>query len=67
MKKKIWQEWKNLSIAELQNQLAETKQKLFELKFRHRVSPVKNPLEIRNLRRNIARLLTLIKEKKGAK
>lgn len=67
MKKKIFEEWKSLSLAELESKLRETRQKLFELKFQHQVSPLKNPLEIRNLRRNIARLLTLIKMKKEAK
>ena len=51
------------SAAELRAELSQTKEKLFRLRFQHGVSPVKNPLELRNLRRHAARLATWIQEK----
>ncbi|MDR3196105.1 MAG: 50S ribosomal protein L29 [Endomicrobium sp.] len=60
MKSKLWNEMKNMSGVELNAKLAELQDKLFKLKFRHLTAPVKNPLEIREIRRNIARIKTLI-------
>jgi large subunit ribosomal protein L29 len=62
MKTKVWQEIKNLTEAELQLKLRESEEKLFRLKFKHATTPMKNGLEIRTLRRMIARLKTLMKE-----
>jgi len=62
MKTKVWQEIKNLTDAELQLKLRENDEKLFRLKFKHATTPMKNGLEIRTLRRMIARLKTLMKE-----
>jgi large subunit ribosomal protein L29 len=65
MKMKAWQEIKNLTEAELQLKLRENEEKLFRLKFKHATTPVKNGLEIRNIRRMIARLKTLMKEQQN--
>ena len=54
---------RNLSIAELQAELRTVRDKHFRLRFRHGSMPVENPMEIRNLRRHIARLETWIREK----
>ena len=54
---------RNLSVAELQAELATTREKHFKLRFKHRAMPVTNPMEIRELRRHIARLETWIREK----
>lgn len=62
MKQKVWQEIRSLSETELRAKLRDTEEQLFRLKFRHASSPIKNPLEIRNLRRMIARLKTLLRE-----
>ena len=64
MKSKNWNEMKNMSVAELDVKLADFKDKLFKLKFRHSASPLKNGLELRTLRRNIARVKTLLAQKK---
>lgn len=61
MKAKIWQEMQSLSMAELEVKLSEEQEKLFRLKFRHASTPLKNPLEIRGVRRIIARLKSLKK------
>ncbi|AKL98680.1 50S ribosomal protein L29 [Endomicrobium proavitum] len=67
MKSKNWQETKNMSEAELKAKLGDLQDKLFKLKFRHTTAPVKNPLEIRSIRRNIARIKTLLAQKKESK
>ena len=55
-----------LSIPELQAELRTTREKKFKLEFKHRVMPVENPMEIRALRRHIARLQTWIRQKELA-
>jgi large subunit ribosomal protein L29 len=62
MKAKVWQEIKNLTEPELQLKLRENEEKLFRMKFKHATTPMKNGLEIRTLRRMIARIKTLMQE-----
>jgi large subunit ribosomal protein L29 len=66
MKAKLWQETKSLSSTEIAVKLRESEEALFRLRFRHASTPVKNALEIRNLRRMIARYKTLMKEQSRA-
>ena len=49
---------KNLSAGDIQNRLAEAKADLQKLKLSHRISPIENPSQIRDLRKTIARLET---------
>ena len=49
-----------LSNEELKEQLVEQKMKYNELKMSHAVSPLENPIQIRSLRRSIARIATEI-------
>ena len=37
------------------------------MEFQHNVAPLKNPLELRHLRRDIARLKTYLQQKEAAK
>jgi large subunit ribosomal protein L29 len=64
MKSKNWNEIKNLSDVELNAKLSDLKDKIFKLKFRHSTAPLKNGLEIRGIRRDIARIKTLLNQKK---
>jgi large subunit ribosomal protein L29 len=48
----------NLSTAELQMQLSQLKKTYAELKTAHTISPIQNPLQIRTMRRSVARLAT---------
>lgn len=57
---------RNLSAAELEAELRASREKQFKLSFKHRAMPVTNPMEIRDLRRHIARLETWIREKQAA-
>ena len=49
-------EVKDLSVAELEQKLTELKKTHAELKMAHAISPIENPLTIRSLRRDIARV-----------
>ena len=49
-------EVKDLSVAELSQKLSELKKTYSELKMAHAISPIENPLTIRSLRRDIARV-----------
>ena len=51
-------EIKELTTAEIQERLAAEKEALNRLKSNHSISPLDNPLQIKDARRNIARLAT---------
>jgi large subunit ribosomal protein L29 len=50
----------NLSDADLAEALESTKQKITELKMAHTLTPLENPMQIRSLRKSIARMNTEI-------
>ncbi|WKS95522.1 50S ribosomal protein L29 [Riemerella columbina] len=56
-------EIKNLSVEDLKSQLVEAKATYNKLKLAHKISPIENPIQIRDLRRNIARLETELTNK----
>ena len=66
MKSKDKDAKRSLSAAELRAEIKELKEKRFRLGFKHKVTPLTNPLELRVGRRNIARLSTWIREKEKA-
>ena len=47
-----------LSTAELQEKLGDTKKSYIELKLAHAISPLENPIQLRNVRRSVARIAT---------
>jgi len=51
-------EIKELSVAELQEKLGETKKSYSEMKMAHAISPLENPIQLRSARRNVARIET---------
>jgi len=51
-------EVKELSIDELNEKLVSFKKELSDLKMTHAISPIENPMQIKNLRRTIARIFT---------
>ncbi|MEA1785883.1 50S ribosomal protein L29 [Arenibacter sp. GZD96] len=51
-------EIKELTIEELKEKLAEFKKQNADLKIAHFVTPLENPLQIRKVRRTVARLAT---------
>lgn len=52
-----------MNEQDLRARLAEDKQRLKKLEFAHAISPLENPMTIRGLRRDIARLKTELKLK----
>ena len=51
-------EIKELTTAEIQERLAAEKEALVRLKLNNSISPLDNPLQIKDARKNIARLAT---------
>ena len=51
-------EIKKLSTAELQEKLSEMKKSFSDLKMTHAISPLENPIQLRSIRRSVARLAT---------
>ncbi|GFZ91807.1 50S ribosomal protein L29 [Aquaticitalea lipolytica] len=47
-----------LSTAELQEKLGDTKKSYADLKLAHAISPLENPIQLRNVRRSVARMAT---------
>jgi large subunit ribosomal protein L29 len=57
-----------LSTAELQGKLKEDKDSLNKMKLNHSISPLENPIKIRDNRKTVARLSTeLTKRNKASK
>jgi large subunit ribosomal protein L29 len=48
----------SLSVEERKEKIKAEQEKLRKLRFAHAISPIENPMQIRNLRRLIARLKT---------
>jgi large subunit ribosomal protein L29 len=52
-----------LNEQDLQARVKEDEQRLKKLEFAHAISPLENPMSIRSLRRELARLKTELKKK----
>lgn len=55
---------KELSVEELQSKIAEERKVLGNYKLNHAVSPLENPVVIKNTRRSIAQLKTELNKRK---
>ena len=56
-------ELRDLSTAELEEKLAESKQELFNLRFQNAINQLENPKRIGDVKKTIARILTIIHER----
>lgn len=54
---------KDLSVEELKTQIATEEENLRRLKFGHAVSPIENPMKIRETKKVVARLKTALHAK----
>ncbi len=54
---------KDLNVTDLKTKISEDELRLKKLEFAHAISPLENPMNIRGLRRDIARLKTELKRK----
>lgn len=58
--------YREMTADEIQTRVAELREELFNLRFRNTMKQLDNPLKIRESRREMARLLTVLKEKERA-
>lgn len=56
-------EIKDISVKDLQERIESEKAQLAKLKVQHAVSPIENPSIIKKSRRDIARMLTILRQK----
>ena len=55
-------EIRELSVAELNEKLADLKDELYKLRFQHAINQLDNPMRITAVKRDIARVQTVIRE-----
>jgi large subunit ribosomal protein L29 len=60
---KFTEELRNMSAEELNAKLKELKEELFNLRFQHAINQLDNPQKIVEVKRNIARVMTILSEK----
>ena len=63
MKAKEIKEVRGLSVEKLQEKLQELKKDLFMLRMQHATNQLENPLQIAAVKKDIARIKTIIREK----
>ena len=56
-------ELKNLSVEDLNKKLNELKKDLFMLRMQHATNQLDNPMQLANVKKDIARVKTIIREK----
>lgn len=52
-----------MTVNEIGERIEAEKLTLSSMKFNHHISPLDNPLQIKQTRKNIARLLTILRQK----
>ena len=58
-------ELRKMSASDLEKKLAELKDELFKLRFQHTINQLDNPHKIADTKKDIARVMTVISEKKA--
>ena len=56
-------EVRDKSIVELNSELNELKAELFKLRFQHATNQLDNPMKLKGVRRDIARVKTVLRER----
>ena len=56
-------ELRELNAVELNKKLADLKQELFNLRFQHAINQLDNPVRIDTVKKDIARVMTILAEK----
>lgn len=57
---------RDMTVDEIQVRVAELREEMFNLRFRNTMKQLDNPLKIRESRREMARLMTVLREKERA-
>ena len=65
MKSSKLEEYKNMSVEELQKELKALKNELFKLRFQHALDGLDNRKKITQVKKNIARVNTVITSKEN--
>ncbi len=60
---KFTKELREMSTEELNSKLKELKEELFTLRFQHAINQLDNPQKIVEVKKNIARVMTVLSEK----
>lgn len=55
-------ELRDKNMAELTQELQELKSELFKLRFQHATNQLDNPMKLKNVKKDIARVKTVIRE-----
>ncbi|MDP9145360.1 MAG: 50S ribosomal protein L29 [Actinomycetota bacterium] len=58
-------ELEELSVEDLEQKLLAAREERFRLRFRSATESIENPMQFRVLRRDIARILTVLRQKRG--
>ncbi len=53
-------EIKEMTLNEMQSKLADLREELFNLRFQHTVNQLDNPMRIKQVKKDIARVMTFI-------
>ena len=56
-------EIKDMTLVELNNKLVDLQKELFNLRFQHAVNQLDNPHRIADVKKDIARVMTILHEK----
>ncbi len=56
-------EVRELDVEELERRIAQTRRELFNLRFQHATGQLENTGQLKEVRKNIARLLTVLNQK----
>ncbi|MBO5477027.1 MAG: 50S ribosomal protein L29 [Clostridia bacterium] len=65
MKSSKINEYKNMSVEQLQKELKDLKNELFKLRFQHSLKGLDNPKKITLVKKEIARVNTVLAEKEN--
>ena len=63
MAKKYTESLREMSAEQLNEKLKELKEELFTLRFQHAINQLDNPQKIVEVKKNIARVMTVLSEK----
>jgi large subunit ribosomal protein L29 len=59
-------EFRQMAERELQDRLRQTREELFRLRFQHATKQLGNPMRMKAVRRDVARILTILREREEA-
>lgn len=58
-------EIKEMTLVEMNNKLVDLRKELFNLRFQHAVNQLDNPMRIKAVKKDIARIKTFIREQES--